>query len=288
MNAIDDNLDTEALDPNDNYILDSECMNKKYSFKAIYHINSSNETIKLMNFMPNKITDMIVDGIEENEEQKQNILYTFHSNGNHIVCILINMTNCTSLQYLFSDIQELVSISFTPDFNAENLEHLDFMFMGCSSLISINFSNLNTKNVRTMEAMFHSCISLRSMDFSNLDLRRVERMYKFAYICNSLVSVNFTNTRTLNLSSYPGMFGYSVNLTSIELSNFKTRNIDDMFYYCPNLRYIDIRSINCQSQYEYNDGLIGYGFSDNGTIIINSNCSNIIQNSFSNWTIIIK
>ena len=288
MNAIDDNLDTEALDPNDNYILDSECMNKKYSFKAIYSSDYGNG--RLMNYIPGEITDMIVDGIQENEGQYQNNWYTFQSNDNHnhIVCILINMTNCTSLEYLFSDIKNLVSISFTPDFNAENLEHLDFMFMGCSSLISINFSNLNTKNVRTMEAMFHSCISLRSMDFSNLDLRRVERMYKFAYICNSLVSVNFTNTRTLNLSSYPGMFGYSVNLTSIELSNFKTRNIDDMFYYCPNLRYIDIRSISCQSQYEYNDGLIGYGFSDNGTIIINSNCSNIIQNSFSNWTIIIK
>ena len=286
MNDIDDNLDTEALDPNDNFILDSECMNKKYSFKAIYSSDYGNG--RLMNYIPGEITDMIVDGIQENEGQYQNNWYTFHSfgNHNHIVCILMNMTNCTSLEYLFSDIQELVSISFTPDFNAENLEHLDFMFMGCSSLISINFSNLNTKNLKTMEGMFHSCISLQSMDFSNLDLRNVEIMYKFCFWCDSLVSVNFTNTHTLNLTSYPGMFGDCFNLTSVELTNFKTRNMDMMFDHCPSLRYIDIRSINCKPEYVGRYAWIGY-VPNNGTLIINNNCSNVIQNSFPNWTVII-
>ena len=234
-----------------------------------------------MNYMPNTITEMIVDGIQENEEQKQNNWYTFHSNGKHIVCILINMTNCTSLQFFFSGIRNMVSISFTSEFNTENVVDMNSMFADCSSLVSINFSNLNTKNLKTMEGMFHSCRSLQSIDFSNLDLRNVEIMYKFCYICCSLVSVNFTNTRTLNLTSYPGMFGYCVNLTSIELPNFKIRNTDGMFEGCPNLRYFDLRSISCHLVYD-----LVYYVSSNGTLIINSNCSDLIPNRFSNWTII--
>ena len=64
MNNIDNNLDTRAL----YYKLDPECMNKKYSFKAIYHSNSDYENITLMNYLTNKIEDMIVDGIQVNEE----------------------------------------------------------------------------------------------------------------------------------------------------------------------------------------------------------------------------
>ena len=198
------------------------------------------------------------------------------------------MTNCTSLQYFFSGITNMISISFTSEFNTENVEDMDGMFADCSSLVSINFSNLNTRNVKDMTGMFHSCISLYSIDFSNLDLRNVESMYKFCYICNSLVSVNFTNSKTLNITSYMSMFGDCFNLTSLELPNFKTRNIDIMFDYCPNLRYIDLRSINCQTNSYNIYSSLGYGLYNNGTIIINNNCSDVIQSSFSNWNIIIS
>jgi surface protein len=95
--------------------------------------------------------------------------------------------------------------------------------------------------------------------------------------------------RTLNVTSYRGMFGGCINLTSLELANFKTRNIDSMFDRCQNLSFIDIQSINCQPKYEfeYEYGNI-YGFPNNGTIKINSNCSSLIQNTLSNWSIIIS
>ena len=82
------------------------------------------------------------------------------------------------------------------------------------------------------------------------------------------------------------MFGRCFNLTSVELPNFKTRNIDMMFDHCPSLRYIDIRAISCLKPYE--DGYPWIGdISNNGTLIINNNCSKLIQNSFPNWTVII-
>ena len=161
---------------------------------------------------------------------------------------------------------------------------MDSMFYDCFSLVTIKFSNLNTKNVKSMLAMFHCCYSLYSLDFSHLDLRNVENMYKFCYECHSLTLTNFTNMRTLNVTSYTGMFEGCWRLTSLELANFRTKNIDRMLDYCPHLRYIDIQSINCQPLYESS---IGYGFSNNGTIKINSYCISSIQNTLLNWSIII-
>ena len=235
-----------------------------------------------MRYIPNKKTEMIADSIQVKGEK--NNFYTFPLSGNHTIYIIININNCTSLRGLFSGIK-MSSITFTPEFNTENIEDMNSMFGNCNSLISINFSNLNTKNVKNMEAMFYDCNSLQSMDFSNLDLRNVEVMYKFCYFCNSLTLVNFTNTRTLNVTSYPGMFGYCWNLTSLELPNFEAKNIDTLFLNCPNLRYIDIHSINCQSN-DWFGVAAGYDFFNNGRIKINGNCASITQNPFSNWTII--
>ena len=111
-------------------------------------------------------------------------------------------------------------------------------------------------------------------------------MNKFCYQCYFLTLTNFKNMRTFNVTNYGAMFGHCYNLTSIELSNFKTKNIDTMFDDCQNLRYINILSLNCQSYNEYNS--IGYGFSNNGTIKINNNCISTIQNTLSNWSIIIS
>ena len=125
------------------------------------------------------------------------------------------------------------------------------------------------------------------MDFSNLDLRKVENMKKFCYYCDSLVSVNFTNTQTLNVTSYKRMFGYCANLTSIELPNFKTSDINIMFYRCPNSAFIDIRAVSCKKDYDYLFTSISNGLSNNGTIIINDNCSYFIQEKLPNWNIIL-
>jgi len=186
-NNIDNNLDNDILDYNNGSVLVNE-KQIKYSFKATYQTKENNEKIKLMNYIPNKITEMIIDGIQVKE--KENIFYIFPLCGNHTVYILINITNCSSLRALFGGVKNMTSIVFTSEFNTENVEDMNSMFDCCSSLFSINFSNLNTKNVKTMQDMFYGCTSLYSLDFSNLDLRNVEIMYKFCYHCESLTLTN--------------------------------------------------------------------------------------------------
>ena len=283
-NNNENNLDNDSLDNNDNSVLVNG-KQIKYSFKATYQTKKDNEKIKLMNYIPNKITEMVVDGIQVKEVQDN--FYTFPLSGNHTVYILINITNCISLNNLFGFNLNLTSIAFTSEFNTVNVEDMNDMLTDCFSLVSVNFSNLNTKNVKTMVGMFHYCFSLYSLDFSNLDLRNVEDMYKFCYQCHSLTLTNFTNMRTLNVTSCMGMFDGCLNLTSLELPNFKTKNdLNWMLGNCPNLKYINLPSIDCQSNGFSNN--IGALFPNSGTIIINNNCISSIQNVFSNWSIIIN
>jgi len=95
---LDNNLDNDFLDCNEGSVLvNGKCI--KYSFKATYQTKKDNEKIQLMNYIPNKITEMIVDGIQVKEGQDN--FYTFPLSGNHTVYILINIANCTSLNNLF-------------------------------------------------------------------------------------------------------------------------------------------------------------------------------------------
>jgi len=90
--------------------------------------------------------------------------------------------------------------------------------------------------------------------------------------------------RTLNVASYPGMFDSCYNLTSIELPNFKAKNLDNMFVFCPNLKYINIQSLNCQN-YIWPENY--YDLPSYGIIKLNNDCINSLTNQISNWTKII-
>ena len=62
-NNIDNNLDNDFLDSNDDSILVNG-KQIKYSFKATYQTKKENE---IMNYLPNKINEMVVDGIQIKE-----------------------------------------------------------------------------------------------------------------------------------------------------------------------------------------------------------------------------
>ena len=47
------------------------------------------------------------------------------------------------------------------------------MFLGCSSLTSINLSNFNTNNVTNMYGMFYGCRSLTTINLSNFNTNNV-------------------------------------------------------------------------------------------------------------------
>ena len=55
------------------------------------------------------------------------------------------------------------------------------MFIGCSSLTTINISNFNTNNVTDMSHMFNGCSSLKELNLSNFNTNNVTNMgYMFS------------------------------------------------------------------------------------------------------------
>ena len=72
-------------------------------------------------------------------------------------------------------------------------------------------------------------------------------MYNLFYGCSSLTSLNLSNFDTKNVKDMYGMFQFCKSLTSIDLSYFNTSSLnymDYMFHFCPSLSYIDLSTFN--------------------------------------------
>ena len=84
------------------------------------------------------------------------------------------------------------------------------------------------------------------------------------------------------------MFGYCSSLTSIDVSNFNTKNVEkmnNMFSSCRSLKYIDISSFTTSQQ---SVSLLS-GLPSSGTIIVKTEFYNLISSQIpSNWEKILK
>ena len=79
---------------------------------------------------------------------------------------------------------------FLREFKNANIEKLDYIFAECSSLTSIDISNLNTSNVTSFKYMFHSCFALTSINLTNFETINAENMEGMFYHCSKLVFIN--------------------------------------------------------------------------------------------------
>jgi len=65
--------------------------------------------------------------------------------------------------------------------------------------------------------------------------------------CSSLTSLNLSNFNTNNVNNMSSMFSNCSSLTSLNLSNFNTNNVEDMssmFYYCSSLTSLNLSNFN--------------------------------------------
>ena len=138
------------------------------------------------------------------------------------------------------------SITFT-NFETSSLTSAAHMFLGCSSLRSLDVSSWNTSNVTDMSDMFADCSRLTSLDLSNFDTSNVTDMFEMFQGCSSLTSLDVSNFDTSNSVSLNTMFNGCSNLTNIDVSNFNTSNVvnmNSMFNGCSNLTYLNLSNFN--------------------------------------------
>ena len=119
--------------------------------------------------------------------------------------------------------------------------NMNSLFSGCTTLKSINFSNINTSMVIDMSNMFYNCRLLELNDLYNFNTSKVTNMTNMFYNCRSLNSLNLSNFVTPSLLNMNSMFRNANKLIKLDISNFDTSHVTNMgnlFYGCSSLKNV--------------------------------------------------
>ena len=161
--------------------------------------------------------------------------------GKYVIKILFNF-NLKSCKNMFYNCNYITNIDLSL-FDSKNVVDMSYMFYGCENLENINLANLETQNVIDMNNMFSFCYKLTNIDLSSFDTGHVENMSNMFSFCYNLINLNLTSFDTKNVININNIFYCCYSITYIDISKFNTRNIIkmyNMFNSCYNLSFIDI------------------------------------------------
>lgn len=130
---------------------------------------------------------------------------------------------------------------------------MDRMFVGASSLTSVDVSHWDTSQVTDMQYMFYETLKLTSLDISHwdtsqvtnmasmfsstgltdlklgdLDTSQVENMEDLFHNAQNLVNVDVSGLDTGQVTNMNHMFAYMINVKELNVSGFDTSNVEDM------------------------------------------------------------
>ena len=169
------------------------------------------------------------------------------------------LDNCKSLKTIkFSSSNRATVYGYAMFYSCASLTSVDlnifsfigdlrFLFSGCTSLVSLDSSFVDTSFVTEMDYIFENCISLESVDLSKWSLSRVYSISYMFYGCSSLKYLDLSNFITSSLTEMKNTFFNCFKLESINLSNFDTSSVIDMesmFYGCSSLTSLDLSSFD--------------------------------------------
>ena len=167
----------------------------------------------------------------------------------------LNTENVINMKYMFMSCSSLISIDLT-SFNTANVTDMCGMFDNCSSLKSLDLTNFNTEKVTDMGSMFDNCSSLASLNLTNFNTAKVTDMSRMFCNCSSLKSLNLTNFNTANVTDMSNMFHDCSSLESLDLTNFNTANVKriiSMFHNCSSLTSLNLTNFNTAKVFRMSD-----------------------------------
>ena len=102
-----------------------------------------------------------------------------------------DVSNITSMRFMFYECYELESIGDLSDWNVSNVTDMSCMFYDCTKLKSIgDLSKWDVSKVESMEHTFYCCYALKTVgDLSKWDVSKVESMISMFAHCKTLTSV---------------------------------------------------------------------------------------------------
>ena len=149
-----------------------------------------------------------------------------------------NLSSVEEMENMFSECTSLVSIDLS-NIDLPKVTNMKFMFSGCSKLEIVIFPE-TTQNLPDTSNMFQSCTALKSIDFSNADLSKVTSMEYMFKGCTLLESVTFPENLQ-NLETIKFAFSRCSSLKSIDFSNCnltKLTYLNNMLEFCTSLESV--------------------------------------------------
>ena len=104
---------------------------------------------------------------------------------------------------------------------------MDYMFYGCSSLISLNISNFKTNSYTKINSMFRDCSSLTLIDLSSLNMQNSNFVGIF-HGCSSLKYINMESFNNTNISFFNELFDKNIPKNGIIILNEFFKDKEEM------------------------------------------------------------
>ena len=246
------------LDENQNYV--TFIFNQDFNFK----INNAQNIINKITINDGEPQDL-AEEINIKEGDKIHIYYNNPlSKGSEIYgdtnreikskIVLIDLSkfdssNIEDINSMFNGCSSLKSINFL-NFNTVKIKSMDSVFYGCSSLEELDLSSFDTSNVSFFHRLFEKCSSLKKLDLSHFDTSKVNAFIATFYGCSSLKVLDLSHFVTDNCENMADMFAGCSSLTSINLSSFKTSKVKRMgglFSGCSSLKSINLSNFDTSS-----------------------------------------
>ena len=226
---------------------------KLFLLFLIFKISNSNITITIMGKGNHKILS---------DDYKSELPYEIIINEN-----IASYSN--NEIYLDEDLNNI-----TLKWTENQLKDMSNMFLSCSSIKFINFTNIDTSKVTNMDSIFKRCKQLISLDLKSFNTSNVQTMHGMFHYCDSLKYVDISNFDTSCVTNMRSMFSECISLESINLSNFNTSKVEEMSYMfnnCPKLKEINLNNFDTSSVIS-----MGYMF---------SNCKALISLNLNNFNL---
>jgi len=158
---------------------------------------------------------------------------------------LLDSSELTSMNCLFTDCEELTSVDFS-GLDTSHVTDMEELLSGCMSLESVDLSQLDTSSVTNMSFMLAGCESLESIDLSPLDTSNATNMHSFLSGL-SVEEIDLSPLDTSQVTDMGSLFSYCQNLKSIDLSPLDTSNVTNMsqmFNFCKSLESVDLSPLD--------------------------------------------
>lgn len=92
-----------------------------------------------------------------------------------------------------TEVTSVKKIDLTP-----SSQKMSSMFYGCTNVVTVNLSGLNTSNINDIQSMFYFCSSMTTLYLNGCDFSNVTAQNNAFNICSSLTDVYIDVEATLN------------------------------------------------------------------------------------------